>query len=314
MKKTRAEEAAINAEKRRFNLGSTVRGYFDHVIRVQDFVMAIDRTGVYFFTNEMNETIVLTKVSNYVEQLSLEKGEFVVCQVTNDAANTTEDQFFKRVYSKDNQEVLLHQVNPESFETTLRILIRNQGARLTAQDVSDIVECFYDDAADGALQKFLNEHDCHLDHRLVDKVEDMPIVTLQNIINFFGETNADEIFDLVAEFRQQNADKYKQLEKPQDHYKRVSLEVTVKTSTILGFLLFGLSVVMSLLKVPAFAAIFALAGLYQGRHLHLCYRSVIASVITWINVCALMFSTFSLILAFKPEIITFLQDTLLISR
>lgn len=57
--------------------------------------MAVDETGVYFFTTIEDHNKILVKLSNYMNQLALSKKDMVVCYLGWEVAPITDDVFLR---------------------------------------------------------------------------------------------------------------------------------------------------------------------------------------------------------------------------
>lgn len=311
----KVEETQRTVESAVFTISKVVRAYFDTVMHVQDFIMALDSTGVYFFTNESNTDAILVKLSNYIEQLALEKGEFLACVVSYDTEEITEDKFFELLPSREEEDTLIYEINPNSFETSLRLIMRDRGICFTDDELKSIKDCFYARSfAKYTMGYYLAENGFDLDPDKVEAMEDHPLITLEYVVNEFGRDDAEEIYRAICSFRSLHAEEYKRLMPKDLEYKRTSWESATKASTVLGSIAFALAVVMCLIHVPVLGIIFAFIGLLQGRHLHLVYKSTAATVLTWLNMAMLLASLVMAAFGYKHEIIAFLHRTLLISR
>lgn len=193
---------AKTVEKRYFDAAPVIRTYFNDVVTVDGFIMSVDETGVYFFTTIEDHNKILVKLSNYMNQLALSKKDMVVCYLGWEVAPITDDVFFKRIPDHRFQDLLFVEINPDTFEPSLRLLLSSRTAILKRDDIIDIIECYQNSTImQGSLYEFMQARGFNLDRHLVESLEESPLVNLDDIINDFGEESAVEIYNAISEFR-----------------------------------------------------------------------------------------------------------------
>lgn len=306
---------AKTVEKRYFDAAPVIRTYFNDVVTVDGFIMAVDETGVYFFTTIEDHNKILVKLSNYMNQLALSKEDMVVCYLGWKVAPITDDVFFKRIPDHRFQNLLFVEINPDTFESSLRLLLSSRTAILKRDDIIDIIGCYQNSTImQGSLYEFMQARGFNLDRHLVESLEESPLVSLDDIIIDFGEESAVEISNAISEFRNAQ-DEPNYLEQADlQKYVRTSWDKSASMAALISAVLFIASVFVFLLKLPGLGVIFAVFGVLQARHLALIYKTGLATVFTWLNCASLIFGVIQLIGTLSPNIIGFLQKMLLIQR
>lgn len=308
------------AENNTIDISKMIKIYFNDVIKVKGFIMAIDETGVYFFTTENDQNTILVKLTNYMDQLALSKEDVVVCRVTSGAERVTNDVFFKRIQDRKLQDVLIADMSPDCLEESIRLLTSSRKPVLSRADVIDIVECFRPSTARSeGLYNFLASNGFKLDLDAVSKFEDAPLVTLQDVVNAFGENNAEEIYDLIASYRKKQQRANVDDESVRGESTFIDSEIktwdkNVLITSVTAVLLLVASIAMYICHLPLLGVLFALCCLLNARHLALIYRNLMATILTWFSIILLVFGIISTIGLFNNEIIQWLKDKLLIER
>lgn len=304
-----------NVEKQTFDVSKIVRVYFNDVVHVEGFILAVDETGVFFFTDSNNHDNILVKLSNYMEQLDLEKKDIVVCQLTWSAESASEETFFKLIPEVADDDVFFISVNPDTFETAIRLILSHRKPIFSKEDVIEITECFQKSYASiGTLYEYLKQRGFNLEKDSVDAFESIPMITLSDVVHEFGKEHAEEIFKAMQDFRDTRRRELERSFPREPRYKRTSWESSATTAKVLSFICFVAACVMCIARVPGLVIIFSIMGILQARHLALIYKTMAATILTWLNLATFLFGVMQLVAHFKPEIIQFLQNTLLISR
>lgn len=306
---------AKTAEKRYFDAAPVIRTYFNDVVTIDGFIMAVDETGVYFFTTIEDHNKILVKLSNYMDQLALSKDDMVVCYLGWEVDKITDDVFFKRIPDHRFQDLLFVDINPGTFESSLRLLLSSRAAILKRDDIIDIIGCYQNSIImQGSLYEFMQVRGFDLDRHLLESLEKAPVLNLEDIINCFGEENAIEIYNAISEFRDAQDEPNYWEQADLQKYVRTSWDKSASVAAIISAILFIASVLVFLLRLPGLGVIFAIFGILQARHLALIYKTGLATIFTWLNCASLIFGVIQLIGTFSPNIIEFLQKMLLIQR
>ena len=314
MRKATVEDTK-QVESKVFDVNKALHLYFNDVIPIEGFILVVDETGAYFFTTITDQNLILVKLSNYVDQLALTSNEITVCRVSWDADLVTDDIYFKRIQDTRFKGLQIVDVNPDSFEQSLRLLLSNRPTVFSKLEVADIVECFKPAALmEGSLFVFLQEHGFNVDRVIATEYENHPVITLQDVINDFGTEHAEDLLEAMLEYREMYqcsiATKVTDLTK----YHKTNWEDAANLAAVLGILLMVAALAFSAVRIPVLALSFSVLAFIQARHLALIYKNAIATIITWFSIVIIIFSTCQIVAFFKPNIIQWLQDTLLISR
>ena len=270
---------------------------------------------IYSIVTIEDHNKILVKLSNYMNQLALSKKDMVVCYLGWEVAPITDDVFFKRIPDHRFQDLLFVEINPDTFEPSLRLLLSSRTAILKRDDIIDIIGCYQNSTImQGSLYEFMQARGFNLDRHLVESLEESPLVSLDDIITDFGEESAVEISNAISEFRNAQ-DEPNYLEQADlQKYVRTSWDKSASMAALVSAVLFIASVFVFLLKLPGLGIIFAVFGILQARHLALIYKTGLATVFTWLNCASLIFGVIQLIGTLSPNIIEFLQKMLLIQR
>ena len=250
-----------------------------------------------------------------MNQLALSKRDMVVCYLGWEVAPITDDVFFKRIPDNRFQDLLFVEINPDTFEPSLRLLLSSRTAILKRDDIIDIIGCYQNSTImQGSLYEFMQARGFNLDRHLVESLEESPLVNLDDIINDFGEESAVEIHNAISEFRDAQDEPSYWEQADLQKYVRTSWDKSASAAAAISAVLFIASIFVFLLKLPGLGIIFAVFGILQARHLALIYKTGLATVFTWLNCASLIFGVIQLIGTLSPNIIEFLQKMLLIQR
>lgn len=302
-------------EKQTFDVAENAHLYFNDVIAIEGFILAVDETGAYFFTTLTDQNTILVKLSNYMEQLALTKNEITVCKVFWDAPEITDDVYFKKITDTRFSGLQFVDVNPECFEQTIRLLLSNRPVVFSREDVTEIVECFKQaESTKDSLWEFLQNKGIDIPKDAADEFERHPVITLRDVINNFGEENAEEILNAMIEYRNTYQCSLATLEADLTKYEKTKWEGAANLAALMGILSLLAALLFCIVRIPVLAFIFSIIALLQARHLALIYKSVTATILTWFGLAMLLFTGCEIILVFKPEIIAWLQSMLLIKR
>lgn len=305
-----------NIETPIFNANKVIRTYFDDVVTLDNFIMAVDETGVFFFTVLEDQNTILVKLSNYMDQLALAREDIVVCQLSWSAPKVGDDVFFKCIQDQRFKDLLFTEINPNCFEAAIRLLLSSRNVVLTREDIIDITECFQESViVKNSLFDYLRDLGYDLDRHDIEKLERKPIIALQDLINVYGESDETlELYDDIQKFRDDQHPQNPQEESDLQKYIHSNWDQATNLTIVLGFLLFGASCIAFLFHLPILGLIFAFFGILQGRHLALIYKTYMATILTWLNLATLLYGVIQMIVLFKPEIIEVLKNMLLIQR
>lgn len=305
-----------NVEVPVFNASKVIKAYFNDVVILDNFIMAVDETGVFFFTTLDDQNTILVKLSNYTDQLALARDDIVVCRLGWDVQKIDNDVFFKRIQDKRFNDLLFTEINPECFEPAIRLLLSSRDVVLSREDIIEITECFQESViVQNSLFDYLRDLGYDLDRHDIEKLEKKPIITLQDIINVYGENDASlELFDDITKFRESQYHRDPQEEANLQQYIHSNWDRASNLTVVLGFILFGASCAAFLLHLPVLGLIFSFFGILQGRHLALIYKTFMATILTWLNLATFLFGIIQTIVLLKPEILDALRQMLLIQR
>lgn len=307
---TKQVESAI------FDVNKALNLYFNDVIPIEGFILTVDETGAYFFTTMEDQNMILVKLSNYVEQLALAGNELTVCRITWDADCVSDEVYFKQIPDTRFKNLQIIDINPDSFEQSLRLLLSNRDPVFSKLEVAEIVECFKPAALmEGSLYQFLLQRGFSIDRAIATEYENHPVITLQDVMNDFGPDNAEGLLNAMLDYREmyQNSMLDMVIDLTKYHQKR-GLDQAANLAAIMGIVSMVLSIVFSAVRIPALALAFSAIAFLQARHLALIYKNVVATIITWFSVVIIVFSTIQMLAFIKPDVIQWLQENLLISR
>lgn len=298
-----------------FDILKMAQIYFSEIVPVSGFVLAVDETGVYFFTSEKKDDVILVKLSNYMDQLDLTRDEVVVCRVSNSAPKITDDTFFKRIPNTNLNSVLITDVRPDCFEESIRLICGTRNVILTKADMIEIIECFRPSKLrQGSMMEFLKTRGFELDYDTVDDFDRRPILALDDVISSFGVTDAEQIYDAMCEYRELVGTPVKEEQFTKISAKSGRWDSAAESTTIIGSLLVVASCIMYVLHLPILGLIFAIMGMLQARHLALIYKTTAATALTWFSLATIIFGVLQTASLFSTNIITWLQNMLLIGR
>lgn len=307
---TKQVESAI------FDVNKALNLYFNDVIPIEGFILTVDETGAYFFTTMEDQNLILVKLSNYVEQLALAGNELTVCRITWDADCVSDEIYFKQIPDTRFKNLQIIDINPDSFEQSLRLLLSNRDPVFSKLEVAEIVECFKPAALmEGSLYQFLLKRGFNIDRAIATEYENHPVITLQDVVNDFGSDNAEDLLNAMLDYREmyQNSMSDMVIDLTKYHQKR-GLDQAANLAAIMGIVSMVLSIVFSAVRIPELALAFSVIAFLQARHLALIYKNVVATIITWFSVVIIVFSTIQMLTFVKPDVIQWLQENLLISR
>lgn len=307
---TKQVESAI------FDVNKALNLYFNDVIPIEGFILTVDETGAYFFTTMEDQNLILVKLSNYVEQLALAGNELTVCRITWDADCVSDEVYFKQIPDTRFKNLQIIDINPDSFEQSLRLLLSNRDPVFSKLEVAEIVECFKPAALmEGSLYQFLLQRGFSIDRAIATEYENHPVITLQDVMNDFGSDNAEGLLNAMLDYREmyQNSMLDMVIDLTKYHQKR-GLDQAANLAAIMGIVSMVLSIVFSVVRIPELALAFSVIAFLQARHLALIYKNVVATIITWFSVVIIVFSTIQMLAFIKPDVIQWLQENLLISR
>lgn len=310
MDDTKQVESAI------FDVNKALNLYFNDVIPIEGFILTVDETGAYFFTTMEDQNLILVKLSNYVEQLALAGNELTVCRITWDADCVSDEVYFKQIPDTRFKNLQIIDINPDSFEQSLRLLLSNRDPVFSKLEVAEIVECFKPAALmEGSLYQFLLQRGFSIDRAIATEYENHPVITLQDVMNDFGSDNAEGLLNAMLDYREmyQNSMLDMVIDLTKYHQKR-GLDQAANLAAIMGIVSMVLSIVFSVVRIPELALAFSVIAFLQARHLALIYKNVVATIITWFSVVIIVFSTIQMLAFIKPDVIQWLQENLLISR
>lgn len=307
---TKQVESAI------FDVNKALNLYFNDVIPIEGFILTVDETGAYFFTTMEDQNLILVKLSNYVEQLALAGNELTVCRITWDADCVSDEIYFKQIPDTRFKNLQIIDINPDSFEQSLRLLLSNRDPVFSKLEVAEIVECFKPAALmEGSLYQFLLQRGFSIDRAIATEYENHPVITLQDVMNDFGPDNAEELLSAMLDYREmyQSSMSDMVIDLTKYHQKR-GWDQAANLAAIMGIVSMVLSIVFSAVRIPELALAFSVIAFLQARHLALIYKNVVATIITWFSAVIIVFSTIQMLAFIKPDVIQWLQENLLISR
>lgn len=308
----------IAAEPIVFDVCEAAHEYFNDVITTEDFIIAVDALGVFFFTVCDDDQTILVKLSNYLDGLDLAREDIVACKVSWDAPKLGNDLFFNRIRDESLKDLLFINVNPDDFEATIRLMLSTREPRFSEEDVIAITECFQPSVLlQGGLQKFMKENGFDLDTMLLRKYEVLPVIEFESVVDDFGKEQAQEIYDLMITYKEKYSSDPKadhNVFRMQIQMEHDSNEAIAKATILLSAFLMIAACIMSIINVPILGVIFAIMGILQARHLALMYKTAWATALTWLNVAALIYGIITLVCINFPNILQLLKDYLFVAR
>lgn len=111
-----------------FELINEIDSYFTRVINDEDFVLGIDKTGVYAFTEESDVDLVLLKFSRMLQTLALHSSDAVLCAISDTVRETA----------------ILHVTTLPSLELWIRETVGKRRRIFSEEDIASIVGCYFE--------------------------------------------------------------------------------------------------------------------------------------------------------------------------
>lgn len=255
--------------------------YFKNVTKTSDFVIAIDETGVYFFTEERDQDEILFKASAVVEALELSKGEFIICIVSESVACVGK-KFFD--YGVDNSfSDMITEINPEEFEDVARRMTGGRPVIYSMDDLNDISSCFdrfakYDCGNDDYLAQFMLAPEIRnrLDSYVPESVQDVIACGVPGDI-------AESVYVAMRKHE------CKQDSQMSGHFDNLDGSVSVisdnraRNFIAISLIMFVISAIGAMLEIPAMVIIFSVGGLWFANDLSILYRTFWSSVCKALN-------------------------------
>lgn len=182
-----------------FNLDEAIHEYFNDVFYLRGFTIAVDITGLYLFTEILEQDHVLIQASSVLSELGVTRNEIVIC-IVNDAIEQKQHGFFAYSGINDFKDMLICRLNPDEFEDSLRSVV---GGRPTIFDYDDIIRILepYQDSCwtDTSLEAILANY--NLPEGLAHQYEVRPPESIKEVISDgVDETIAEEVYQIVYDY------------------------------------------------------------------------------------------------------------------
>ncbi|MEY8333241.1 hypothetical protein AALB53_09055 [Lachnospiraceae bacterium 47-T17] len=161
-----------------FNL---ISEYFINVVNYTDFVLAVDESGVFVFSQDTDDKSLLIKVSNLMSALALQKEQIIICVLDNRSGN---------VYSsfdcveRDGDLEYVHHVPVTYLEDFIRKYTKKYAGTLTYSDVNNILDCFCDvGAGNRNVELVAYLHGYGLSDEAIDRILNEYVITKELVYN-----------------------------------------------------------------------------------------------------------------------------------
>lgn len=182
-------------------LYNLVSEYFTNVINYTDFVIAVEKTGVFVFSVGEEDRAVLIKLSKLLNDLELRKDQVIVCII---------DESTDNVYSsfdcveREGDLAYVHRVPVKYFEDFVRKYASAGEQKLSKRDIIEIMECFYDELGASLEKDELYERlrPYELSDEAIKELLSNPNLTKELVYSVgVKHEYADAVFNIVAESR-----------------------------------------------------------------------------------------------------------------
>ena len=175
-------------------LYNKIEKYFKYAINYTDFVLGLDETGLYLFTESGDDNVVREKASKLSQALALQASEIIVVQLTS----TNAEKYQFSGYKITLQQRDLYKVSPDEVEAFIRLYTGLREPVLTEEDICSIIDCFMDYQKD-----YGDEYDSLVALGIEPKVaEDLvhrSIVSLDDVFNAGVPVElVDEAFSIIS--------------------------------------------------------------------------------------------------------------------
>lgn len=259
-----------------FKLIDELEGYFD-IINDEDFILGIDKTGVYAFTDDVDVDVVLVKYSRMLKTLALKRSESVLCIVTDEEIQQNLP--------------ILNVVRPQELERWVR---KTAGARKTVfqeNDIKSIFDCYFESEDDeDSMYDILREF--NLPEPVVISLVNDPPATVHDITRF--GVDKQTAYEVLNTF-QQSFDYFRDTDSSVERGVSVTLYSFIRRNVIISISLAICASICIIINFGWVGAIFSLLGIVYGRKAEKVNDDATAKFIKWSNI-------FLLILALYPVI------------
>lgn len=124
------------------NLYRQISEFFAKTIYTEDFILALDESGVWLFTDSINTKQVLVAASRLMNRLQLDVSEIVLCAV-NQYYTKQDLPAFSRECDLE-QEGILYKIHTENLEIFIRTLTGVRGDILQKSILAEVADCYQD--------------------------------------------------------------------------------------------------------------------------------------------------------------------------
>lgn len=247
------------------DLVKTVDCYFETVINDEDFVLCLDNTGVYAFTEELDVEVVLLKFQRMLRTLSLKGQEAVLCLVTDEQVETTQ---------------VLNVATPENLEKWIRTKTGSRKRMLSDDDLLSIADCYFEGEDDeDSISDLLRE--LEIPEAVILSLLEVNPITVGDVMKFgIDRETSYQVLRVFTEDKERLLSTNSTVERG----VTIALDSYVKNKVVIAICFAIGSLVLSLFRWSAVACCCAGVGFWFALKGERVNDDVTARFIKWANV------------------------------
>lgn len=250
-----------------FRLIDELDGYFD-LINDEDFVLGVDKTGVYAFTSDTDVDNVLLKYTRMLRTLALKQSEAVLCVITEEPLRSTST---------------MQVVAPEFLERWVRQTVGARKTVFSKAELDSIFDCYFESEDDeDSVADILREFS--LPEPVVISLINDPPERVQDITKFGIDKQV--AYEVLSVFHK-SVEHYHNVDSSEERGVTVMLFSFIKRNVIISCALAGMAVICLLLDFWQIALLFSAFGIVRGRKAEKVNDAPSAKFIKWANILLL---------------------------